>query len=197
MAHAGRLGIQPALVLADFKAAPELADLCAAQGVPFKRVARMPRAEFDAEVAAACITAELDLLALTFDWLIAPELVQHYRGRIINVHPALLPAFKGMKAMDQALAGGVRYIGATIHDVDEDMDHGAIIAQCVLGLRSGDTAASAGARLFNLMRLMYLQVIRWYAEGRVHKDERGLISVRDAAYGELPISPGVEMSFPD
>jgi len=123
--------------------------------------------------------------------------VKHYRGRIINVHMGLLPAFKGVRALNQAVAFGARFAGATIHEVDEQIDHGAVIAQCVTGVRRGETAEMIGGRLFGLLRLMWLQVLRWYASGRVLRDKQGRVWIRNAVYGELPVSPALEDSFPD
>lgn len=195
--NARQLGVTPALLLADHRAAADLEAFCARHAVPMVRLEKTSRAAFDARLAEVCIGARLDLLALTFEWLLRPELVAHYRGRIVNVHPALLPAFKGMDALAEGVRSGARYLGASIHEVDEGVDTGPIIAQCVLGLRREDTVDSVGARMFNLMRLMYLQVIRWHVEGRVERDADGRVFVRDAVYGEVPISPAIEMGFAD
>lgn len=144
-----------------------------------------------------CIQADLDLLSLTFDKLIPQELVDHYRHRIMNVHPALLPAFKGRHAFEQALSAGACFTGATIHEVDETMDGGPIIAQCVLALRRHETHSQLGARLFGMLRLMYLQVLKWFRDDRVYHDADGRVWVRDAFYGELPVCPAIEEAFPE
>src|ERR1035441_9112903 len=133
--QAVELGIQPALVVAERNASDELEAFCGHRGISFHRLSKGSRAEFDEEVFRVCSGAQLDLLALTFDKLIASSLVRHYQNRIINVHPALLPAFKGMRALEQIAESGARFAGATIHEVDEQMDHGPIIAQCILGMR--------------------------------------------------------------
>src|SRR5262249_4503741 len=134
-------------------------------------------------------------LSLTFDRIIPPDLVARYPGRIINTHMGLLPGFKGMNGLAQALEAGVRFAGATIHEVVEGGDDGAVIAQCGGGTARDDSPALLGVRLFASLRRMYLQVIAWYAAGRVVKDQRGRIWVRDAIYGELPISPAVELDL--
>lgn len=195
--QAAQLGVTPALLLADHRASPDLEPFCERHGVPMVRLAKAPRAEFDRRLTETCIDARLDLLALTFEWLVRPDLIAHYRGRIINVHPALLPAFKGMNSLAEGVGSGARYVGASIHEVDEGVDTGPTIAQCVVGLRREDTTELAGARLFNLMRPMFLQVIRWHVEGRVTRDGQGRVWVKDAVYGEFPISPAVEMGFAD
>ncbi|MSO63155.1 MAG: hypothetical protein EXQ50_13895 [Acidobacteria bacterium] len=191
------LGIIPALVVAQQKASPELDSFCQERSIRFVRMQKLGRQQFNAAITRLCVGAELDLLCLTFDRIIPAELVRHYDGRIINLHPAHLPAFTGTDAIAQALAAGAKYIGATIHEVDEGIDTGAIIAQCLVGARRNDTPAAVGARLFGPMRLMFLQVIRWYAEGRVERDVDGRVWVRDAVYGELPVSPAIEHGFPD
>lgn len=195
--QAGALGVQAALLIVEDKSAPDLEDFCRERSISFYRLGKQPRATFDEKLSQLCIRAQLDLLVLTFDKLLPTPLVQHYAGRIINVHPALLPAFKGMRALEQSTGSGTRFVGATIHEVDEQMDHGPVIAQCVLGLRRAESTVSVGQRLFPLLRLMYLQVITWYAEGRITKDAHGGLWVRDATYGELPISPAPEKTFPD
>ena len=81
--------------------------------------------------------------------------------------------------------------------MDEEVDHGAVIAQCLLGIRRHETPELFGSRLFNHLRLMFLQVLKWYSSGRVTADEQGKIWVRDAVYGEFPVSPALEDSFPD
>jgi phosphoribosylglycinamide formyltransferase-1 len=197
ISRAAQLGVTPALLLADHRASTDLEAFCDQHAVPMIRLAQMPRSEFDDHVTAACIKAKLDLLALTFEWLVRPRLIQHYAGRIINVHPALLPAFPGMDSLARGVNSGSRYVGASIHEVDEGIDTGPVISQCVIGLRSEDTPALVGARMFNLMRMMFLQVIGWYAEGRVHKDKSGQVVIADATYGEFPISPSVEIGFVD
>src|SRR3712207_57489 len=80
------LGIRPALVVADHSASTELEAFCGGRNVPFVRLEKLRRAEFNTEITRICMDAKLDLLCLTFDRIIPPELVRHYRGRIINVH---------------------------------------------------------------------------------------------------------------
>lgn len=195
--HATELSIEPALVVAEHKAGSGLEAFCATRRIPFVRMGIMSRPDFDKKLCELCIDAHLNLLSLTFDKIVPPALIRHYAGRVINVHPALLPAHKGLNALQQAVDAGVRFSGATIHEADEMMDNGPIIAQCVLSLRAAEDAASIGRRTFPLLRLMYLQVLAWYVEGRVFKDAEGRIWVRDAVYGELPFSPALERGFAD
>jgi phosphoribosylglycinamide formyltransferase 1 len=191
------LNIAPVLVIGENGCADDLAGFCAKRQIAFTQLDVRNRARFDQELTRLCIDARLNLLCLTFDRIIPPALVEHYRQRIINVHMSLLPAFKGMNALNQAVGSGARFAGATIHEVDEQVDHGAVIAQCIMGIHRGETAEMIGSRLFGLLRLMFLQVLYWYASRRVTHDEQGRVWIRDAVYGELPISPALEAAFPD
>jgi phosphoribosylglycinamide formyltransferase 1 len=195
--HASRLEIAPVLAIGETRSAADLEQFCTERQIGFHRLDAGDRKRFDGELTQICIDARLDLLCLTFDRILPPALVGHYRSRIINVHTALLPAFKGKNGFDQAIQFGARFAGATIHEVDEEVDHGAIIAQCVAGIRQNETAERIGGRTFGLVRLMFLQVLRWYSSGRVTRDGCGRIWIKDAIYGELPISPSLEDSFPD
>ena len=193
-----QLEIVPAMVVLDAHARQDLEAFCGDRGIRCARLPQdLPIALFNEKITSLCADANLDLLCLTFDRILPSDLVTHYRGRIINVHMGLLPAFKGRDALQRAVSSNVRYTGATIHEVDDQVDHGAQIAQCIVGVRRNETAEQLGSRLFVLLRLMFLQVIAWYSSGRVFKDDGGNIWVRDAVYGEIPISPSIEMSFPE
>jgi len=195
--HAAQIGIVPALVVAETKSDPSLAEFCASKSIDYKSLNPKNRLEFDEHITRLCAVANLDLLCLTFDRLIPAGLVRHYRHRIINVHMGLLPAFKGMHALNAAIESGVRFAGATIHEVDELMDNGAVIAQCAVGVRREDTNETIGSRMFVYLRPMFLQVLRWYSTGRVTRDDKGRIWIVDGIYGELPISPSLEDAFSD
>lgn len=195
--HRGVLGITPTLAVLGHGADAGLEAFCAAHGVAAVRLEHARGAELHAELERVLVPADLGLVALTFDHLIPPPVVRHYRGRMVNLHLALLPAFPGFRAIPKALAGGVRFAGATVHEVDESMDGGPIIAQAVVGLRRDDTAEAVGARVFAAARPMFLQVLRWYAEGRVERDADGRVWVRGTEYGALPVSPAVELVLPE
>lgn len=194
--HHAQLGIAPVLVVTDKPKVGDLDEFCAAAGLPLVRLAGMDRPSFDRRLTEVCRDARLDLLCLSFDKILPPELVSLYRDRIINVHTSLLPAFAGRAPTERTVASGARFGGATIHVVTDDVDGGPIIAQCVLGIRADEQPAALADRMFGLMRLMYLQVLTWFAARRVTWRE-GQVWIRDAVYGELPISPAVELSFAD
>ncbi|HXH41299.1 MAG TPA: formyltransferase family protein [Thermoanaerobaculia bacterium] len=192
VANRDKLSIEPWLLVTESKANADLEAFSSRNGVRCIRLDPADRPAFDRELTRVLVEAELDLIALTFDRVLPPELVRHYAGRLINVHPALLPAFQGMRGMERTLASGVRFGGATLHDVVDEVDAGAIIAQAVVATVPDEPLADYGRRVYELLEPMFLQVISWYAEGRVVRDGSGRIGIRGARYGTLPISPALE-----
>lgn len=104
--------------------------------------------------------------------ILTPLFVRHYKGRILNIHPALLPSFPGAHAHRDVLAYGVKVSGCTIHFVDEGTDSGPIIAQATVPVHDDDTEETLGARVLAEEHRLYPQVIEWYCEGRLHVDGR-------------------------
>lgn len=106
------------------------------------------RAEHDREVVAALSERQVDLVCLAgYMRVLSPEFVGRFRGRILNIHPSLLPSFPGLDAQKQALEHGVRKTGCTVHLVDETLDGGPIIAQRVVSVHEDDTVESLSARI--------------------------------------------------
>jgi phosphoribosylglycinamide formyltransferase-1 len=190
--HRAELPIEPLLVIAETKAAADIETFSSQNGLRCVRLDPSDRPAFDRALSGTLIDADLDLIALTFDRVLPAEVVRHYAGRVINVHPALLPAFAGMRGMERTLASGARFGGATIHDVIDEVDAGAIIAQAIVATIPGETLESYGRRVYELLEPMFLQVLAWYAAGRIQRDATGHIVVRDARYGTLPVSPALE-----
>lgn len=185
-------GIEPLLAVLEAKASADLEPFCSEHAVRVVRLDPADRPRFDAELTSTLIDADLELIALTFDRVLPSPLVRHYRRRIINVHPSLLPAFIGMNALNRALEAGVRIGGVTIHEVVDEVDAGPIVAQAALATIPGESSGSYGKRMYALLEPMFLQVLRWFAEGRVEHDAGGRPVVRDARYGQLPIAPALE-----
>ena len=96
--------------------------------------------------------------------ILLPRFVQAYRGKILNVHPSLLPAFKGMQAQKQALLHGVKYTGCTVHFVDEGMDTGPIIAQAVVPVYEDDTVDTLSKRILHEEHRIYPEAVRLFCE---------------------------------
>lgn len=115
--------------------------------------------------------AEFVILA-GFMRLLTPHSVAAYRGRMINIHPSLLPAFPGLRAHGQALSYGVKVSGCTIHFVDERMDHGPIIAQASVPVLQGDTEVALANRILIEEHRLLVEVIQCYSEGRLAIDGR-------------------------
>jgi phosphoribosylglycinamide formyltransferase-1 len=126
------------------------------------------RETFDRAVSAELETHGVGLVALAgFLRIQSPWFPQHWAGRIINIHPSLLPAFKGLHVQQQALDAGVRLSGCTVHFVTPDLDSGPIIAQAAVPVLAGDTADTLAARILRQEHRLYPQVVRWFAEGRI------------------------------
>jgi phosphoribosylglycinamide formyltransferase-1 len=187
-----KIGIDPAVLIVRPNAAPDLEEFCAEHRVRIVRLAKMPREEFNEQMRTLCGDARPDLISLTFDRILPEDFVATYARRLINVHPSLLPAFPGIDPIRDALAYGVRYAGSTIHEVVYELDAGPIIAQAVVPVIPGEPREEWGRRMYQLTEPMYLQVLAWYAEGRVEHDQTGRVTIRGAEYGALPISPSLE-----
>lgn len=148
--------------------APGLA-WAAAQGIPttvvdHKAFAR--REDFDTALQAALTAAEVDLVCCAgFMRLMTAGFVQQWRGRMLNIHPSLLPAFKGLNAHEQALAAGVKIAGCTVHFVEPEMDSGPIIAQAAVPVTDGDTVETLAARILSAEHKLYPHALVLIASG--------------------------------
>lgn len=135
------------------------------------------RAAFDAQVTAEIEIADADLVCLAgFMRLLTDQFVAHWHNRLINIHPALLPAFKGLDTHARALAAGVRIAGCTVHFVRPKIDEGPIIAQAAVPVLADDTPDTLAARILVEEHVIYPLAVRLIAEGRVHiENERAII----------------------
>ncbi len=119
-----------------------------------------PRAEHEREVVAALRENKVDLICLAgYMRLLSPWFVQQFPRRILNIHPSLLPAFPGLEAQEQAFAYGVKVSGCTVHFVDEELDHGAIILQKSVAVLDGDDEHSLAARILEQEHIAYTEAI--------------------------------------
>lgn len=126
------------------------------------------RQAYDRALAAALKEEGVELVVLAgFMRLLSQDFLDQFPGRVINIHPALLPAFPGINAQRQAMEYGVKYSGCTVHFVDAGTDTGPIIAQAVVPVHDNDTPESLAARILAEEHRLYPQVIKWIAEGRV------------------------------
>lgn len=126
------------------------------------------REEFEVGLVEILQAYSVELVILAgFMRLLSPFFIRAFPQRIMNIHPALLPSFPGPHAQRQALMRGVRIAGATVHFVDEEMDHGPIIAQAAVPVYPDDTEASLSARILDQEHYIYPQAIQLYAENRL------------------------------
>ncbi len=137
------------------------------------------REAFDAALSAALEAAGVDLVCLAgFMRLLTPTFVEHWRDRLINVHPSLLPAYKGLDTHARAIADGARFSGCTVHFVRPDMDAGPILVQAAVPVAQDDTPETLAERVLACEHAIYPQAVRLIAEGRVRvEDER--VRIRD------------------
>jgi len=143
----------------------------AAQGIATAVVANKDyatRAEFDAALQTVIDGFQPDLVVLAgFMRILTAPFVEHYAGRMLNIHPSLLPLFPGLDTHGQALAAGVSEHGATVHFVTAELDHGPMVLQASVPVLPDDTVASLSARVLSQEHVIYPQAIRWFVEDRL------------------------------
>lgn len=126
------------------------------------------REAFERVVQAALEAHRIEIVCLAgFMRLFTPWLVSRWNGRMLNVHPALLPAFRGLRTHEQALEAGVKIHGATVHFVVPEVDSGPILAQAAVPVHEGDTAQTLAARVLEAEHRIYPAALKYLAEGRV------------------------------
>jgi phosphoribosylglycinamide formyltransferase-1 len=167
---AGTLDATVAVVVSNVAGARAL-ERARAAGAPVAVVdhaAHASRETFDAAVLDVLRAHAVDLVVLAgFMRLLTPVLLGAFPNRVVNVHPALLPAFPGVHAQRQALAYGVRVTGCTVHFVDEGTDTGPVIAQAAVAVLDGDDEESLRLRILAREHALLPRVLQWIAEGRV------------------------------
>lgn len=143
-------------------------DFAAGQGIASAIVCHQDypsRAQFDAALQMVIDSFKPDLVLLAgFLRILTAPFVEHYAGRMLNIHPSLLPLFPGLDTHAQALAAGVAEHGATVHLVTAQLDHGPIIAQARVPVLPGDSAETLAARVLIEEHCLYPQAIRWFME---------------------------------
>jgi phosphoribosylglycinamide formyltransferase-1 len=138
------------------------------------------RQEYDAEIVAELKKRDVELVCLAgYMRLLSSEFVRAFPNRIVNIHPSLLPSFKGLDAQRQAIDYGVKVSGCTVHFVDEALDHGAIILQEAVQVKDDDTAESLAARILEHEHALYVEAVKRIAERKIEIVGRRVISVRN------------------
>jgi len=175
----------PADVVAIVSSRPDAAGLAwaRAQGLPASVIDHKTyasREAFDAAVDQVLAEAGVELVALAgFMRIQSPQFVRKWSSRQLNIHPSLLPAFKGLNPQAQALAAGVKISGCTVHFVSEDVDGGPIIAQAAVPVCEGDTAQALAARILQAEHALYPQALALVAAGRARLYD-GRVTIRAA-----------------
>jgi phosphoribosylglycinamide formyltransferase-1 len=146
-------------------------EYAAAAGIPTAVVVSKnypERARFDAALQAEIDRYAPDLVVLAgFMRVLTAPFVEHYAGRLMNIHPSLLPSFPGLATHQQALSFGVKVHGATVHFVTADLDHGPIVAQAAVPVLPDDTEHSLAERVLQQEHILYPRAVRWFIEGRL------------------------------
>ncbi|MBU9341394.1 phosphoribosylglycinamide formyltransferase [Burkholderia multivorans] len=142
------------------------------------------RDSFDAALATEIDRFAPDLVVLAgFMRILTPEFVRRYEGRLLNIHPSLLPSFKGIRTHQQALDAGVALHGATVHFVIPELDSGAIVAQGAVPVRAGDDAAALAQRVLAVEHVLYPRAVRWFVEGRLRLEgDRAIVAPEEARW---------------
>ena len=140
------------------------------------------RRDFDQALAQAIETYNPDYVLLAgFMRVLTPDFVEQFNGRLINIHPSLLPSFPGLHTHQQALTHGIQWHGCTVHFVTPMLDHGPIIAQGVVPVLADDTPDTLAGRLLGVEHRVYADVVQWLAEGRVSLDSLQRVQVSGVA----------------
>ncbi len=173
-AQRGELGGQIALVLSNVEDAPAL-ERARKAGIPalFRDHRGQKREEYDAVLASLLNEHRVELVCLAgYMRLLSGWFVRAFPGRVLNVHPSLLPAFPGLEAQRQALEAGVKISGATVHVVDEGLDTGPILLQEAVPVLPRDTVESLSARILEAEHRIYPLAVRAMLEGRMRLEGR-------------------------
>lgn len=152
------------------------------------------RAAFDAALAEVIDQHAPDIIVLAgFMRILTDSFVQRYRGKLINIHPSLLPAYPGIDTHERALSDGIKIHGCTVHFVTPTLDHGPIIIQAAVPVMREDTALSLSARVLCEEHRIYAQAIRWLCRNQVWLNEEGRVaSDRLEQPGAALVFPGLE-----
>jgi phosphoribosylglycinamide formyltransferase-1 len=136
----------------------------------------MSREQHDREVVAALVDNQVELVCLAgYMRLLSPWFVQQFPAKILNIHPSLLPSFPGLEEQQQAFAYGVKVAGCTVHFVDEELDHGAIIVQRTVPVLEGDDEHALAARILEQEHIAYSEAIRIVLEGEFEMSGRRFV----------------------
>jgi phosphoribosylglycinamide formyltransferase-1 len=159
--------------------------------IALDHTAHPDRARFDALLADEIERHRPDLVVLAgYMRILSPAFIARFEGRLLNIHPSLLPMFPGLKTHEHALEEGVKIHGCTVHFVTADLDHGPIVIQAAVPVRADDTPRTLAARVLQQEHRIYPQAIRWFAEGRL-AILHGRVNLKDDSTSQSVLSTGV------
>jgi phosphoribosylglycinamide formyltransferase-1 len=171
----GEIAAEPAVVVSNRPSAAGL-ERARSLGVPTEVVSSRkikPREAHERQIIDVLRRYRVDLVCLAgYMRLLSPLLVSEFRGRLLNIHPSLLPAFPGLEAQRQAVEYGVRYSGCTVHFVDEECDHGPIVLQAAVPVETDDDESVLAARILEKEHRLYVEAVRLYFEKRLRIEGR-------------------------
>ncbi len=175
--EAGKVPARISVVVSNREEAPGLA-LARKMGLPARFIPSKgkEREAYDREVVAVLREFQVDFVCLAgFMRVLSPYFVREFPHRILNIHPALLPAFPGVDAQKQALEHGVKYTGCTVHLVDEGVDTGPVVCQAVVPVRDDDTVETLSARILKEEHRIYSEAICLLVEDRIQIEGRRVL----------------------
>ncbi|MDO8535852.1 MAG: phosphoribosylglycinamide formyltransferase [Candidatus Omnitrophota bacterium] len=174
----GYLPAKIALVLSDEKKAfaLERAKNAGIETIGLDKKDYKTREDFDREIVGYLKKKNIELVVLAgFMRLLSPYFIKEYKNRIINIHPALLPSFKGARGIKDAIDHGVKVTGVTVHFVDEDLDNGPIILQKTVEVKENDTEETLLERVHKEEHIVYPEAIKLFAEGKIKIEGRKVV----------------------
>lgn len=192
--QAGKIKANISLVLSNKKDAQGL-KIAQSYGIKTKFVDPSffeTRRDYDIYISELIKRESPDLIVLAgYMRILSDEFIDSFEGKIVNIHPSLLPAFQGKNAQRQAFEFGSLITGCSVHFVDKELDNGPVIIQAAVATFPSDTEQTIKERILTYEHKIYPQAIKWIVEGRVKLDGRKVI-VQGAKYGCLPVNPALE-----
>jgi len=147
--------------------------------IALDHTAHSDRVAFDAQLADEIERHRPDLVVLAgYMRILSADFIARFEGRLLNIHPSLLPMFPGLKTHERALAEGIKVHGCTVHFVTADLDHGPIVVQAAVPVRADDTPDTLAVRVLQQEHRIYPQAVRWFAEGRLQING-GRVNLKD------------------
>ena len=195
--HAGAIAGHVVSVISNRADAAGL-DVASARGIPTTVVDERHYHDrgpitFEQALVAAIDALSPDLVVLAgYMRILSAELVSRYQGRMLNIHPSLLPAYPGLRTHQRALADGVKVHGCTVHFVTSQVDHGPIVAQAAVAVRDDDDAASLAARVLAAEHRILVAAVRWFCDDRLSIEGARVRVSHEAAGADtllVPVAP--------